>query len=133
MNLDRALSIRQPWAELILAGHKPVENRTWWTGDTGPFIVHAGQKVDQLGRKVARALGVDLAAPLPSGYLGTARLVGVHKDEGCCRPWGMPGQYHWVLTEPTRFAEPIPGPGALGLYRMSADVLAALAERRSTT
>lgn len=37
-----ALSIRQPWAWLIVNGHKNVENRTWPTNYRGNFLVHAG-------------------------------------------------------------------------------------------
>ncbi len=42
----RALSIRQPWAWLIVNGHKDIENRSWRTNYRGPFLVHAGLKVE---------------------------------------------------------------------------------------
>jgi hypothetical protein len=38
-----ALSIRQPWASLILIPLKDVENRDWWTGVRGPFLIHAAK------------------------------------------------------------------------------------------
>jgi len=44
----KSLSIRQPWAWAILHG-KPVENRTWPTRFTGPFLIHAGKKFDAYG------------------------------------------------------------------------------------
>lgn len=37
-----ALSIRQPWAWAIAAGHKNVENRTWNMRYRGPLLIHAG-------------------------------------------------------------------------------------------
>lgn len=37
-----ALSIRQPWAWLIVNGHKDVENRTWPTRFRGRVLIHAG-------------------------------------------------------------------------------------------
>lgn len=37
----KALSIRQPWAWLIVNGHKGVENRTWPTRMRGEILVHA--------------------------------------------------------------------------------------------
>lgn len=37
----KALSIRQPWAWLILYGGKDIENRTWHTKLRGRFLVHA--------------------------------------------------------------------------------------------
>ncbi len=39
----RALSIRRPWANLILAGHKTVENRSWTTEHRGLLLIHAGR------------------------------------------------------------------------------------------
>lgn len=38
-----ALSIRQPWAWLIVNGLKDVENRTWATKVRGPVLIHAGK------------------------------------------------------------------------------------------
>jgi hypothetical protein len=39
----KALSIRQPWAWLIVNGFKNIENRTWPTHYRGEILVHAGQ------------------------------------------------------------------------------------------
>ncbi len=37
------LSIRQPWAWLVVSGTKDVENRTWTTQYRGWLLIHAGQ------------------------------------------------------------------------------------------
>jgi hypothetical protein len=37
----KALSIRQPWAWLIVNGYKDIENRTWTTRMRGEILVHA--------------------------------------------------------------------------------------------
>jgi hypothetical protein len=37
----KALSIRQPWAWLIVNGFKDIENRGWWTYFRGQFLIHA--------------------------------------------------------------------------------------------
>lgn len=39
----KALSIRQPWAWLIVNGHKNIENRTWPTRVRGPVLIHASK------------------------------------------------------------------------------------------
>ncbi len=41
-----ALSIMQPWAHLIVSGQKDIENRTWRTDYRGPFLIHAGKRID---------------------------------------------------------------------------------------
>jgi hypothetical protein len=40
-----ALSIRQPWAWLIVNGFKDIENRDWPTKFRGPLLIHAGKKL----------------------------------------------------------------------------------------
>jgi hypothetical protein len=40
----KVLSILQPWAWLIVVGHKPVENRRWVSSYRGPLLIHAGKK-----------------------------------------------------------------------------------------
>lgn len=43
------LSIRQPWADLIVSGKKDIENRSWPTKFRGSFYIHAGKaKMDEL-------------------------------------------------------------------------------------
>jgi hypothetical protein len=42
----KALSIMQPWAWLIIAGHKDIENRSWPTKYRGLVLIHAGKKFD---------------------------------------------------------------------------------------
>ena len=43
----KALSIRQPWAWLIIHAGKDVENRTWCTNYRGRFLVHAAKGMTQ--------------------------------------------------------------------------------------
>lgn len=42
MGIMKALSIRQPWAHLIIHG-KPIENRSWSTTYRGPLLLHAAK------------------------------------------------------------------------------------------
>lgn len=42
----RALSIMQPWAWLIVNGHKDIENRIWPTKVRGLVAIHSGKKLD---------------------------------------------------------------------------------------
>lgn len=41
-----AISIQQPWAWLIIAGYKDIENRTWPTRVRGRVMIHVGKKFD---------------------------------------------------------------------------------------
>ncbi len=43
----KAISIHQPWADLIVFGHKDIENRSWTTRYRGRMLIHAGLTVDR--------------------------------------------------------------------------------------
>ena len=94
----KALSIRQPWAWLIIQGYKDVENRTWRSDFRGSFFIHAGYIFDEGGyRYVVRELG--LALPRTEefergGIVGKAEVIDCvtfHKS-----PWFI-GPYGFVL------------------------------------
>lgn len=119
----KALSIRQPWASLILAGHKAVENRTWTTTYRGPVIVHAGVTVVRPVLALAARYGI--ADPPTGAYLGVVDLEDIHHAEDGCRcttVFAEMGVYHWSLARPRWFPTPISGPGRLGLYTPPVDV-----------
>lgn len=71
----RVLSIRQPYASLILAGRKWCENRTWQTRHRGPLLIHASQTID---RDAVEDLADELtAASLTADTLPTGAIIGV--------------------------------------------------------
>lgn len=75
----KALSIRQPWAWLIVKGHKDVENRTWPTSFRGKFLIHAGKTFDQSGYEwVVSEMGIALPEPARferGGVVGEAEII----------------------------------------------------------
>ena len=56
----KALSVRQPWAWAIVAGWKPIENRTWATDYRGPLLIHAGRREDPDGFHFLESRGIDV-------------------------------------------------------------------------
>jgi len=72
----KALSIKQPWAELILQGKKKIEIRKWNTKFRGKFFIHSSKNPDE---EAMKKFGF---SNLPLGFiLGTAELADV-KDYG---------------------------------------------------
>ena len=70
----KALSLKQPFAELILQGRKTIELRKWNTKFRGKFLIHSSKKSDE---KSMEKFGVE---ELPLGFiLGEAELVDVKK------------------------------------------------------
>lgn len=119
----KALSIRQPWAELILQGRKTVELRTWRTNYRGRFLIHAAQKVNV---EACEAYGLDPASLVRGAVVGSVELVDIldfdeasydeHRGEHL-RLGEWPGDLlGWRLAEPERLPEPIPMNGKRNLF-----------------
>jgi len=130
-----ALSLRQPWAWLVVHGGKDVENRRWSTRFRGEFLVHAakGMTADEYDGAVSFVAGVrgfgwdEAAAFLPTpkalvrgGIIGRARLVDVIPpccpgefvvaDCACGHPWHMGQQFGFVLADVVELPfEPLTG------------------------
>ena len=72
----KALSLKQPYAELVVSGKKTIEIRKWNTKFRGEFLVHASMNEDKAASK---RLGLE---NLPKGMIiGKATLVKVKKYE----------------------------------------------------
>jgi hypothetical protein len=78
----KIISIRQPWAALIVHGFKDVENRTWPTRYRGPVLVHASLRPDNISSdEIERRFEVRLENELPLGG-----IVGITDIIDCVRP-----------------------------------------------
>ena len=119
--MTAALSIRQPWAWLIVNGHKPIQNRPWDCGYRGPLLIHASKAVTEEDYEAAEAvirvheLGIVLPSPR---QIQRGRIVGQVKLTDCVQrhvgPWFF-GPYGFVLAD----AAPLPFracPGKLGIF-----------------
>jgi len=119
----KALTIRQPWAELILRGRKPFELRTWRTKYRGPLVVHAAAKIDEWD---ARHFGLNPENLITSAFVGFAILADVRpytredarllKKRRAGFGW-FPGNFSWVLKKPRRIS-PVKAKGQLSLFKV---------------
>lgn len=129
----KAITVQQPWAWCIAAGHKRVENRGWVTSYRGPLAIHAGKTVDRDSVDMVKSILVDLGVVaslddrvgdrhlLATGaVVAVVDLVDICTDSGrCyCGVWGAIGQNHWKLANVHAVAEPVPSRGAQGLWNI---------------
>lgn len=73
-----ALSVKQPWAALLVAGVKTIEIRSWATRRRGRVLIHAGKIPDDRPEGWARIATPELQelAALRGGILGVGELFG---------------------------------------------------------
>lgn len=93
----KAISIRQPWADLIVFGPKRVENRTWVCGYRGSILIHASKSRICLGHCAAYAGMLENFPPMQFGALiGRADLMASFDPRSSRCPKG----YEWVADDP---------------------------------
>ena len=117
----KALSIRQPWAWLIVNGHKDIENRGWPTNYRGNFLVHASKGCTNLEYEDACEFVQDINPAIclpPLHRLERGGIVGMANLTDCVQahssPWFV-GPHGFVVTN----AYPLPFrplPGMLGFF-----------------
>jgi len=111
----KTLSVRQPYAWLIVNGFKPIENRTWRATYRGPLQIHASQTLEaaEIDRIEAEAgIVIDRAKLYRGGIVGRVTLVDI--VESSRSPW-FTGPFGWVLERP-RVLRFKPCRGQLGLF-----------------
>ncbi len=106
--LYRAISVRQPYAGLIVSGVKDVENRAYCWSHRGPILIHASQTYysdipaqhEVLARAMAESGEWGDLFDLRGGIIGIAELTGCvrgHKSR-----WSAPGMVQLVLERARR-------------------------------
>lgn len=126
----KALSIRQPYAWLIIHGGKDIENRSWATKFRGRFLVHAAQGMTRAEYNVASWVAGPLGVRLPAfedlqrgGIVGSVELV--DSVDTSDSPWYM-GDKGFVLRNP----KPLPFvrlKGRLQFFDVADELVGALA------
>jgi len=108
----RAITVHQPWAELIVRGEKDVENRSWRTHHRGPLLIHAGARADGSSfAEVGVSEDVDRGA-----IIGVVEVVDCRQDR--TSPWHEEGSWGWYLAGARRFRKPVPMKGRRGLFEV---------------
>ncbi|BBH46950.1 ASCH domain-containing protein [Pseudomonas sp. KU43P] len=122
----KALSIRQPWAWLIIHGDKDIENRSWHTKFRGRFLVHAAQGMTRREWSDAVVFCNEHRLALPphwsqlqrGGIIGSVELT--DSVDTSTSPWYM-GEKGFVLCDPRPWAF-TPLKGRLGFFDVPAGV-----------
>lgn len=132
----KVLTVKQPWAFLIVKGLKDVENRSWFTNYEGPLLIHASKTWDQSAMLELRCLAqLQAAAEVNRHFtLGMGDVTRRHPDEfgaivgrvileGCYHhsvpmssPWAGLGCWHWKLHTAEQFEQPVKVTGHQGLW-----------------
>lgn len=137
----KALSIKQPWANLIVTGKKTIETRTRNTKYRGPLLIVSSKIPDFNALNARKPLQVgqlklftsdhitsnDLSAGLCGYALAIADLVDsrpmvpADQEAACCPIY--PKAHSWVLENVRPLKVPFTVKGQLGIYEVSDELI----------
>lgn len=120
----KALSIRQPWAWLILHAGKDIENRHWQSRNPalhfrGRCLLHAGLAADSVSENITTLVSKTIGLQIPAieslprgGIVGEVDVIDVVQQSAS--PWFV-GPWGLVLANP--ISHPFtPCRGRLGFF-----------------
>lgn len=125
----KAITIKQPWASLIVHGIKNIENRTWscpkkYLGQR--VLIHSSGKPLNYDNFYDSILTNEQLLALPENKewkdfsFCTGSIIGSIEIVDCVQYhssiWAEKKVYNWVLANPILFPEPIPAKGKLSFW-----------------
>ncbi len=122
----KTLTIKQPWATLVMQGDKRFEFRSWQTKYRGELLIHAGKGID---KEAMKRLAKYLPEELPYGkILGKVKLVDCIKmstefkelllkeNSDIYTKSSFQENYGWQVSDIEVFENPIDAKGHLSLW-----------------
>lgn len=138
----KAISLLQPWAELVVIGAKHFETRSWQTKHSGRILIHASKgnsKTHELGKELVMTPHFNKYIGLREYYmLSFGAIIGeceidyitgtdhaktkISEEELAFGDYSS-GRYAWKLIKPVKYKKPIPFKGSLSLWEFPDDLL----------
>lgn len=121
----KALTIKQPWASLIVNGYKEYEFRSWKINYRGKILIHAGMRLEKAIAESYKEYNLNYTM---GAIIGEAELVDCILVDDCFNKklnkanplvYGRSdhvGVYAWKLANIKKYKEPIFIKGKLGLW-----------------
>ena len=121
----KVLTIKQPWASLIIEGYKRFEFRSWKTNYRGDLLIHSGKSIDK--EAYERLKGYLTEMPLGK-IIGKVELTACIKttpeffeerlkeNKDIYTKSIFKEDYAWQMKVIEKFDEPIEVKGKLGLW-----------------
>ena len=123
----KVLSIKEPWASLIMNGTKKIETRSWKTKYRGEIYIHASLSKAKITKPEVYELIKDMNFKcgyiickcnlVDCIYMTDEYVNGMktnHYEEYICGHYEV-GRYAWIV-EDVKVIEPIEAKGKLGLW-----------------
>ena len=136
MKKYKVLSVRQPYANLLVNGIKDVENRGFRTKFRGTVLIHASAKMHDIVPYLRKLMYKHALTYVQSKIVAEATLCELNNSFGAIigsvdiidcvenhpSEWVEQGQCHWVCANARKLKKPIPAKGMLGLWDWEGEI-----------
>lgn len=124
----KVLTVREPWASLLVTGFKTVENRSRRFNHRGPLLIHASKSLTETYYEAAYLWVKAHVDPdlyrFPTWGLcrgNRGKIIGGVSLDDCAKeaafnPWRDDSEWGLAVSGAWRAAVPVPAKGALGLW-----------------
>lgn len=120
----KCLTIKQPWASLIVNGYKNYEFRSWQTKYRGKILIHAGMSLEKENVSKVKEYNLEY---IKGAIIGEAEIVdcilvdknfdnSLKKENSIVYESNHVGLYAWKLENIKKDKEPIYVKGKLSLW-----------------
>jgi hypothetical protein len=128
----KCLSLRQPYAELLVSGKKTIELRKWNTNFRGKFLIHASKNMN---KEKCKSLGIDYTKLGIEMIIGRAILYDVKKYDNKTEFMKDKNRhyadasifdsymYGFKIKNAQRLRHPIPFSGKLGFFEVNQSII----------
>jgi len=128
----KCLSLRQPYAELLVSGKKTIELRKWNTNFRGKFLIHASKNMN---KEKCKSLGIDYTKLGIGMIIGRAILYDVKKYDNKTEFMKDKNRhyadasifdsymYGFKIKNTQRLRHPIPFSGKLGFFEVNQSII----------
>lgn len=129
MTIAKALSIKQPWANMLINGEKSIEIRNWRTPYRGTLLIHTGKTYDPVGKAMFNTSVTPLGCILGRVNLINIKSYGLdyigfcadHNEHKNLSHWYTANLFGWIFINPIRFANPPKVNGRTGIFPVKID------------
>ena len=127
----KTLTIREPWATLIIEGYKKYEFRSWKTNYRGKILIHTSKVIEKNTIERFNEYSLNYKCGYIIGEADIVDCIKVDKkfNDGLKKINPLVydrsnhvGIYAWKLKNVKKYDKPIPCKGKLGLWNYEGDI-----------
>ena len=122
----KAITVKLPWAWLLIHSTKDIENRNWFSQHKGDTAIHCSKSIERAEYEAAKQFIQDngLEVQLPSiealkPFAG--KIIGIVDIIGCVKQsqsrWFV-GRFGFVCRSPKKLLNPVAISGSLGFWEI---------------